>query len=227
MRKNLLCAGIIMLLCGNVEAQYKKASFLTKSGRTHEVGGMARFLSSAGAGTMPSFYYGYGRDKGKRLFHWFDLELMFPTNFKYSTYEVSSPQDKVEVSGKSKIGLAYRYNLAGYLTNPESESKIKPFATLGINVMIVGGTAKSYTTYPEFADPYEVPPFSSFSYGGNAGLGAIYNFSNKVGIKAAAGFNYQGLFNGSEFDGDNYKAYNFLGSHPYFSLGVRFTMEED
>lgn len=226
MRKIFIVA-LFSLLCIGANAQYKKASFLTRSGRTYDLGFTGRFLSN-GTGTMPGIYYSYGRDKGKTLFHWFDLEVMLPTSFNYSTYDMGSFPGKVNVSGKTKLGIAYRYNLAGYLISPQSESKVKPFATLGINIMVAGGTAKasSYKTDPEYADPQEIPPFEGFSCGANGGLGAIYNINQKIGLKLIGGYNYQDILSSFEVS-EGYKKHNVFGSHPYVSFGVRFTMDED
>jgi hypothetical protein len=74
MRK-IYFAVAILLAYSSTQAQYKKASFLNKSGRTYDLGFASHFLSGGG-GTVPGIYYSYGRDKGKRTFHWFDLELL-------------------------------------------------------------------------------------------------------------------------------------------------------
>jgi len=213
----------ILLACSSVQAQYKKASFLSKSGRTYDLGASARFLSGGG-GTVPGFYYSYGRDKGKRVFHWFDLEFLVPTKFNYNTNDKADPQTVVNVTGKSKFGLAYRYNLAYYLTNVEnSESKLKPFVTAGINFLITGGTASTYDYTPSNADPSKIPLFSAFNCGANAGLGGIYSISEKIGIKLTAGYNWQGTV--STESGSS--VYNVFGNHAYVGLGIRFVIVGD
>ncbi len=110
---------VILLACSGAQAQYKKASFLNKSGRTYDLGFAGRFLSGGG-GTVPGIYYSYGRDKGKRIFHWFDLEVLLPTRFTYNTVDKNNAETVVTVSGKSKLGIVYRYNFAYYLTDAEN-----------------------------------------------------------------------------------------------------------
>jgi hypothetical protein len=202
-----------------VHAQYKKASFLSKSGRTYELGANARLLT--GGGTVPGFYYSYGRDKGKRIFHWFDLEFLLPTKFNYNTTDRDHPETVVNVTGKSKLGLAYRYNLAYYLTNVEnSESKLKPFVTGGVNFLLLGGSAKTSEQTPPNVYPSKIVSYNAFNCGANAGLGAIYSFSEKIGIKLTAGYNWQGAL--SDEIGSGYEVYNVFGNHAYVGLGIRF-----
>lgn len=218
----------IILACSSVQAQYKKASFLSKSGRTYDLGFAGRFLSDGG-GTMPGIYYSYGRDKGKHVFHWFDLELLLPTKFKYNTTDLNDEGTNVTVSGKSKISLLYRYNFAYYLLNTEnSDIKIKPFVTAGVNFLILGGSAKSYDYTPENADPAKIPSFgNNFSYGANAGIGGIYSISEKIGIKLMAGYNWQGQVSPQFNSGYGNTNYKIFSNHPYVGAGVRFVMTGD
>jgi hypothetical protein len=216
----------ILLAGTHVDAQYKKASFLSRSGRTYDVGFSGRFLGDGG--TLPGVYYSYGSDRGKRIFHWFDLELLLPTKFSYQTVDKSESQIPVTVTGKSKLGLVYRYNFACYLTDVEnSESKFKPFATLGINFLFFGGTAKSYEVSPEYANPTKMVGTSNFSYGANAGLGGIYELSDKLGLKVVAGYNMQGVVDGNDYISEGYTTYKVLPSHPYITVGLRFLMVGD
>lgn len=216
----------IALLCSSAQAQYKKASFLTKSGRTYDLGVAGHFLND-GAGTRPGIYYSYGRDKGTKVFHWFDLELLLPTTFKYNTVDKEDPQTIVSVTGKSKLGLAYRYNFAYYVANTEnSDAKIKPFVTAGINFLLVGAGAKTYAYTPEESDPVKVPHFEAFSCGANIGAGGIYAFSETVGLKFTAGYNFQTQIDTDQYSKE-YTAYKTFTNHPYVTFGVRFLMGGD
>jgi hypothetical protein len=223
MRKIIILA-MIALSCVNAEAQYKKASFLNSTGRTYDIGFAARFMGD-GMSTMMGIHYGYGKDRGKRLFHWFDLELLLPTKFSYSTYSVDDPTVVGTVSGKTTIGLSYRYNLAGYLTDiTKTDAKFKPFATLGLNIIIFGAKANEVEETPVLYIPKKTPFLTSFSFGGNAGLGCLYNFNPKIAMKFTAGYNFQS--NTEEGNGLGQENYELYKSHPYLTLGVRFTMPE-
>lgn len=222
--KKFIIMALIALSCMKAEAQYKKASFLNSTGRTYDVGFAARFMGD-GMSTMMGIHYSYGKDRGKRLFHWFDLELLLPTKFSYKTYSNDDPNITSTVSGKTKIGLSYRYNLAGYLTDiTKTDAKFKPFATLGINIIIFGATANEVVETPSLSDPNKTPVFETFSLGANAGLGCLYNFNPKIGMKFTAGYNFQ---TNTDTDNDSGREkYDLYKSHPYITLGVRFTMPE-
>ena len=221
--KKFIIMALIALSCMKAEAQYKKASFLNSTGRTYDVGFAARFMGD-GMSTMMGIHYSYGKDRGKRLFHWFDLELLLPTKFTYKTYSNDDPNITSTVSGKTKIGLSYRYNLAGYLTDiTKTDAKFKPFAALGINVIIFGATANEVVGTPTLIDAVITPVFFTFSIGANAGLGCLYNFNPKIGMKFTAGYNFQTNTDTGYDSGEKYDLYK---SHPYITLGVRFTMPE-
>lgn len=223
--KRLLLISTLVIVCNCSEAQYKKASFLNKSGRTYDLGGTAHLLSE-GRSMTPGFFYSYGKDKGKRLFHWFDLELLLPIKADFTTTDRTS-KETVNVTAKSGVSLIYRYNLGCYLLNTSEEAvKLKPFVTAGVNLLLSGGFAKEWTTNPEYADTPETLAPRSFGYGANAGIGLMYNITEKFGLKAAAGYNYQSYVD-DKTTWDGGKPYFLYNSHPYVSVGVRFTMESD
>ena len=216
-----------MLACGTLHAQYKKASFLNKSGRTYDLGFSGRFLSGGG-GAVPGFYFSYGRDKGKRVFHWFDLELLAPTKFHYTTADLSRPGSDVNVSGTTTMSLVYRYNLAWYLSDIENtETKFKPFVTAGINFLLKGRDARTVYFVPDNGDPAKYISYRNFNCGANLGLGGIYVLSERIGIKGAIGYNLQTQIAPLKIESGGYSVYNLFSSHPYIGVGVRFAMSGD
>jgi hypothetical protein len=228
MRKNFICLMMVVAFL-DVSAQYKKASFLNKSGRTYDMGVAGHFMSG-GAGTVPGIYYSYGRDEGKRFFHWIDLELLLPTKFNFTTTDINDPSVAVTVSGKSRVGLVYRYNYGYYFTNIEkATSKLRPFVTLGANLLITGGTAKDEDIQydPPFSNPKEFPPSIGFSFGANAGIGCIYQFSSKWGFKFNGGYNVEAILDSSSQEGALYKLRKLFGNHPYVAVGARFIINDE
>ncbi len=104
-----------------------------------------------------------------------------------------------------------------------SESKFKPFATAGINILAIGGGANGYEYSPSDTDPEKIVDYNPVSFGANAGLGGIYSFSEKIGIKITAGYNWQGQASPGHY-GQEYSLYKVFSNHPYVGVGVRFVM---
>lgn len=226
MRK-VLFAALIVAAATSANAQYKKASFLTKGGRTYDLGATGRFMGdgrSAGTG----FLFSYGRDKGKRSFHWFDLEVLLPMKFSFSATDVYSvPNQPVAVSGKTTTALIYRYNYAYYLMdNSNPDIKVLPFVTAGINLVIGGNNFKEEegSSY-SYTDPSLSR--SGVSYGANLGAGFVYNFSPKVGLKVTGGYNLQGNHDTQSGYTGTEKMYYAYVSHPYITAGIRFQLKDD
>jgi len=228
MRK-IITAICLLFVVTVTQAQYKKASFLNKSGRTYDLGLSGRLMSK-GLGSKAGLYYSYGRDKGARTFHWFDIEFILPVKYAYNTVDVRDPLVPVAVSGKTRMAIIYRYNYGLYFNDvSKSESKFRPFVTAGLNFMISGATIRyeKLTTVPEFSDPQKRPSYNGFSYGGNIGVGGIYNVNEKLGIKVVGGYNLQGFFDADKIKGTGYEVYDVNPSHPYITAGVRFVINEN
>ena len=232
MKKNLLFA-LVILLCLNLDAQYKKASFLSRPGRTHEIGFFGHFISDNGL-TVPGIAYSYGRERaGKKIFHWFDMEFLLPTKFSYNTREFTT-KEPIRVSGKSNLGFLYRYNFAYYLAdNSNRETKVLPFVTAGLHFILFGGELRpDRTTFSPATstDVEKQPIYDNLNMGASIGLGGIYKLSAAVGIKATARYSYEynsdsGTTN--DWKSQGYSVYKFYGSHPYVSVGIRFIVDKD
>lgn len=221
---------VLMLIGAQSHAQYKKANFLNRKGRTYEFAGTAHFIS-AGHATVPGILYSFGREhEEKRTFHWFDFEVLLPTKFSYATVDHTT-KAPVTVSGKSSLGFAFRYNFAYYLAdNSNADNKLLPFVTAGLGIALAAPQAREYVYTPQDAyDPQKQPVSSDANLGINLGAGLVYNISQVVGIKAAGGYSYHYNYNvgidGSSTS-DGYSIFNFYTSHPYATLGIRLTMPQ-
>jgi hypothetical protein len=228
MKKNFLIA-LSVLLSINVHAQYKKASFLTKKGRTYDIGGAGHFISE-GHSSVPGIIYSYGKENSeKRIFHWFDLELLMPAKFSYKTEEFTT-KTPVTVSGKSKLGLIYRYNLAYYLINNSNpDNKLLPFVTGGLNWVITSGNANEVYMPNISTDVKKKFMVSDGNLGASFGVGSVYNITSTFGLKLTAGYSYQLNVNAGEdsYKSEGYSLYYVFPNHPYVTLGVRFRMDRD
>jgi hypothetical protein len=225
--KNCFFAFLI-LFCAQSKAQYKKASFLNKKGRTYELGGTAHFISE-GHATVPGIVYSFGREhEEKRTFHWFDFEALLPSTFSYTTEDFTT-HAPVTVSGKSSMGWVFRYNFAYYLANNSNpDNKLLPFVTAGVGMAFVVPQTRDviYTPGDSYYDVQKQTISSDFNVGANFGLGLVYNFTPVFGIKLAGGYNFLYNLNLASGDTEGYSDYYFYSSHPSASLGVRLTMPQ-
>lgn len=211
---------LLAVICFAANAQYKKASFLTKGGRTYEVGTQLHFLTNAHA-VLPSINFAYGRDKpGKKAFHWFDLELLMPTKFHYSTTSTDAVPTPVTVNSKTGLTLNYRYNFAYYIVDKDKEdAKVFPFVTAGIGLSVAAKDYSVASVEPANKNP-SMYPGSVANASLSGGAGVIIKANDWLGIKIVGGYN---ATLGAE-DKNFFLPYK---SHPYLSIGARFLVKEN
>jgi hypothetical protein len=210
---------LIVLICfSGLQAQYKKASFFDKEGRTYGINAESHFLGD-GKKSPIGFSLSFGRDRaGKHLFSTTDIRVLPPFKFSYETQDMNG--NPVTVSGKSKMHLIYGMNWGYFIRQNEEEQTFKPYVTAGFNVVILGGV-KQFDNEDYSYDVVKIAPVHQFSTGIGGGLGAVFNINSAIGIKLEGGYTYQwNLSTDYAFeDGDLYYMYP---PHPYASLGLRF-----
>src|SRR5689334_9587053 len=111
--KKIIPAMAVLLFTLTASAQYKKASFFGKEGRTIEVGTAMHFFSG-GLDHAMGYKIGVGRDRdGKRFFSSWEFEYIPSYNYHYET---SDYQDlPVSVSGSTSGSLVYALNYGYHL----------------------------------------------------------------------------------------------------------------
>ncbi len=220
----------VMMIMASVTAfaQYKKASFLEKDGRTYELGTYVHFLRN-GRSAQNGFQISIGKETNKKVFLWYDFELTLPS--KISTSGIRSSNNLPEtITGKSKLGFIFRYN-AGYffLDQSKENKKVNPFLKAGFNIKIGSGIklnpTNANTSYSNFSVPEEG---ADGTVGLDFGIGTIFELSKKIGIRCIGGYNVQ--FTNELFkkyaDTKDYEFFPFT-NHPYVSLGVRFKISKE
>ena len=221
-----IIAGIIMLASLPTFAQYKKASFLEKEGRTYELGAAGHFMSKPLSAT-PGIFFNYGLEKEKNTFYWMDFEFILPSKFSTIAQNTNTLQNVV-LAGKTKLGFAYRYNYGYYLTDKNEETnKILPYVTAGLGFKLGGGGVSLKAS--EYNDTNFGPAEFPVILGLNAGAGAIFRITNKIGIRVAGGYAYQidtDKLNGDSGIEGNAIIFQTYRSHPYVSFSLRFTSSE-
>lgn len=219
--KKLSITLLLFSLYAGATAQYKKASFFEKSGRTYSLGSRLSALGD-GKGSPVGFYVSFGRDQdGKRLFtNW---ELQYIPGYSFTKDVLDQDKAVTTVVGKSRAQFIYGYNWGYHLIKGDGETpKIQPYLTAGFNFVISGGV-KIVTDNAYGSDPYISD--RSFGCGIGGGAGAVFNLNSWFGLTVGAGYNLQGNIG---IEGDNTKKqYHMYTSHPYASAGVRFRVSTD
>jgi hypothetical protein len=212
-------ATLILLICfSGLWAQYKKASFFDKEGRTYGIGITSHFFGD-GRKAVPGFNLAFGRDQdGKQFFTFWEIRVLPSFKFSYETLDLDA--NPITVSGKSKLHLIFATNYGLFiLKNDDAEQKFKPYVTAGMNFVILGGL-KELDNEEYFDNAIKKAPRSQFSAGLGGGLGTILNLNSALSIKLEGGYTYQ-LNITSEFDAGE-DLYYMLTPHPYASAGLRF-----
>jgi len=221
--KKCIPAIIALFLSYCLSAQYKKASFFEKEGRTYELGSQL-YAFGDGKGSPIGFKIGFGRDRdGKQFFS--SWELQFIPSYKYSFSTTDENNEPVQVNGDSRSQFIYAVNYNYHiLKNDEEERIIKPFVSAGFNIVIASG-AKGVNYTPESAYGLKKDIVDgSFTGGIGGGLGTLINFTPTLGLKLQGGYNYE--FNLGNYDSEA-KGYYMFTSHPYVSLSFRIRIVSD
>jgi len=219
---------LMMLASVIASAQYKKASFLTKSGRTYSLGTTVHVMGD-GKGAPIGFYFSGGRDNTEsHFFTWYEFVGIPPFKYSFQTtaYNYSTQaEEPVTVSGKSKFHLIYNYNVGYHILNRDggSEQKLQPYVFLGINAVLLG-RANQPEVYNQYTDLKRNVTTEGLSFGARGGVGAVYNITDRIGVKTDLGYNFQYNF---ESDGYNTEMYNMFTNHILITAGVRFRFLED
>jgi hypothetical protein len=235
MRKLYLIVFLFAGILNCTNAQYKKASFLNKKGRTYDLGSTAAFL---GAGNSPcyGFYFSYGKERSdKRLFHWFDLEYKRRASFSYNTFSKTvvgnnATSTPVSVSGKSLASFTYRYNLAYFLVNNGNDDNIVlPFVSLSISYIGLGGRMK-YTISPNALNDNlttKVNEEGNLGLGAGIGGGAIYKLNKKISLKGTLA--YYGIYSLETESNSKVKNSVFVTvpNHLAINIGFHWLLDRD
>lgn len=181
-----LCCFVSVTLC----AQYKKAGFFDKEGRTYELGTNFSFLGLTESPAV-SLLYSASLETSKKLSGFMDLELMLPSKFHYyAQYNVNGTPTSGMIAGQIPNVLLIKYGAQYRFINPEKaeETKLVPYARLGLlGGFIFSNNYKLKAANGDEIEQYNLSPtppqeMSSF-WGLEGGIGATYYFTEKFGLK--------------------------------------------
>lgn len=233
--KRLIFTGVLSLAFVMSFAQYKKASFLNKEGRTHELGTNFSFIGNGGGSPVLSVVYSGSLEGEKKLSLFSDIELMMKgkLGFNAQYYNNLGVTTTGKLTGETPMYLLIKYGVQYRFVNGESgdDAKLVPYARLGLLYGI--GFSTDYKLKDK--DGNSVSPGNSTPatpdhespFGLEGGAGVTYYFAKNFGIKA--GFNYRTFFHisgineGSSTSGIYYP----LKSHPGISIALKYRIFRD
>jgi hypothetical protein len=215
--KNLMPVVVALLISSGISAQYKKASFFGKAGRTYEIGSQM-YMFGDGKGSPIGFKIGFGRDQdGRRFFSSWEIQYIPSYKYSFTTTDYYS-NEPVNVNGTTKPTWVYALNYSFHiLRNEEEQRMVMPFVSAGLNIVLSKGVrTESYDPASAFPVKGTVDKFTS---GIGAGLGTIINITPTYGFKLQGGYNHEfSLGTSNQYDENPYDLHT---SHPYVSLTFR------
>ncbi len=229
---------LVFFITTSTFAQYKKASFFTKSGRTFELGTRQMFISNGCGRPTSGIFFSQSLETEKKLTLYGDIMAILPGKFSYfanyTQYGGGTVNEKL--SGKSPFHLYFCYGLQHRFTNESNngEKGITPDVRVGL-FGAINFASNIQLTRPDgnVADGYDFNPSiaEDASYIGlELSGGATYYFSEKFGIRGAAGYypcvNPANISNSG--GSGNSGVFNPFKSHPAitFTLKYRISSEE-
>jgi hypothetical protein len=192
-------------------AQYKKASYFGKDGRTYSLGTRWYALGD-GVGTHMGYSLSLGNDvEAKQWFYGWGIQYLPSYNFNLDAIKWDGTS--YSVIGTTTSALIFEYNLGYFLLNNEkAERKIKPYLAGAFGLKFTGGVKETTDDDPDAEAP-------GFGLGLSGGGGLFYYFTQRFGIQAEGGYNYQIKFNAEQ-------KYNVFPSHTYVRAGLVFRIRE-
>lgn len=203
---------LVLLISLSGIAQYKKASYFGKDGRTYGLG--TRIYNLGGySGTVLGYTLSLGKDSdGKQFFS--GQEAQFIPSYKVQLMVLDVSGGYKSMNFTTKLQFLYGINFGWFLLNNDnSERKVKPYVNFAIGVKFTGGIKETY----DFTD--EIAADLPFSINLNGGAGLIYYMKPWLGLKAEGGYSYQNSLSNS---GRDQKESYALPNHTYVNAGLVF-----
>jgi hypothetical protein len=229
--KKIMMAVTVALVCVNATAQYKKASFLNKSGRTNELGFAMSFIPNGGGAPVKSLFYSGSLEGSKRVSLLTDIEFMLKGKFAYTTqYFEPNTVNLItgKLTGQSGSYLLFKYGVQYRFINPAKteETKLVPYLKLGIMVGL--GFKKDYQLTDNNGNSFnftEVTPTISdveTPFGLEGGAGATYYITKNLGIKAGVNYRQVILSKGLAEEISGEKVYSVFKSNPSIAISLKY-----
>lgn len=217
--KKISISMILLLAVAAATAQYKKASFFEKTGRTYGFNGKVHAMGD-GKGSPVGINVSFGRDQeGKRVFTFWDLSYVPGYKFTFNTANENG--DPLTITGKSSAQIVYSYNTGYHLLKNEEGRIIQPYLTWGIHFVLFGGANAKNISDDDYHTNDKVVSKKSFTGGLGGGAGVLFNVTPGFGFKLEGGYTYMANLS-LDIREDAKDYYHMYTSHPYVTAGVRF-----
>jgi hypothetical protein len=211
---NLTLIVLLINLC--CIAQYKKANYFGKDGRTYSLGTRAYQLSDY-SGTVMGYTLSLGRDNaGKRFFSGQEFQLIPSYKVQLQVLEESGGYKPVNFTTKAQ--LIYIINFGWFLLkNDNSDRKIKPYLAAALGLKFMGGVKEEYSFTDNIAA--DLPMAVSL----NGGAGSFFYMKSWLGLKVEAGYSLQNSLTRTGLKQKDYA----LPNHAYASAGLVFRINNE
>ncbi|OQP49028.1 hypothetical protein A4H97_29555 [Niastella yeongjuensis] len=175
---------LILIIGINSFAQYKKANYFGKEGRTYGVG--TRFYAMGeGIGTKMGYSLSVGSEtEGKRFIGGYELQYIPKHEFQFWTLDHNNLDALVD--GTTKPTFIFQINLGSYLLSNDADRKIKPYVIANIIFQFAGGVKES--TSEDTDAKYAAP--TQFGVGVGAGAGSLFYLNSWLALKGEVGYAY-------------------------------------
>lgn len=212
----VLCFGSLVL-----HAQYKKSGSVFGGrgvSQTLNFGASTQIASKYYAKLPISFHFTSGADKEEsRWLQTATIRIQLPADFAVKTKVYSYNTDKTQdvmLKAKTSVAAFLDYDWGIYFNDAGENVALRPFCVFGFGFHYGSFKEDSDNTQQLLNDTQSDIIYGAFDYdikvGGNvkAGIGLVYMFSEKVGIKADVLYHYVPQFGNSDEDIKYYRAVN-------------------
>lgn len=218
--KKLIFAMMVICISPGLSAQYKKAGFFEKEGRTYELGAQY-YMMGEGHDNVLGYKVSFGRDRdGRSMFKSWDIQFIPSHQYSYKTEDDMGMPVTVHGTSASTFVLGFNWGFHLLKNTPDELKRVQPFVGFGFNTLVLSGI-KSETTDPETWNfRKRNTSEQTISVGFNGNLGCIFNINPTWAIKLAGGYSHQFNMSAQNWD-DEAKPFFVFDSHKFASLGVR------
>jgi hypothetical protein len=229
---------LVLLICSGstgLNAQYKKAGGVfggSGVSQTLNFGVSTQIAPNYYSKPPISFHFTSGADKEEsRWFQTATIRVQLPADFAVKTKVHSNYTDKTQdvvLKAKTKVIGYVDYDWGLYFNKAAEEVKLRPFAAFGFGFHVGGFKDDSDNSQQLLNDTQSEVIYADLTdesgFGGNvkAGLGLVWLFTEKIGVKADALYHFVPNF--SKLSGEEFTTYGAVNSGVVINLRLHIKL---